>query len=78
MNTNEIYEKIGNIVSKKSNMKTIENAWRCHVKEEIDKKFNEDVPWELCDAILRMYWDSTLIRYCVNYMTTPQDDIEKS
>ena len=64
MNTIEIYEKMYEVVRNKANIATAKQAWRVRVKEEIDDAFGEEVPWELCDSIMNIEWEDTIMREC--------------
>lgn len=66
MNTVELADKIGCIVSDNANIQFVKAAWRSAVKEKIDEEFGEEVPWELCDAFLSIYWKTNVLHLCVS------------
>lgn len=52
----DLSKKMEKIINSMATVEEMRRAWKIAVKERLNQEFGEDVPWELCDALMNIEW----------------------
>ena len=58
----DLSQKMEKIINSMATVEEMRRAWRIAVKERLDQEFEEDVPWELCNALMNIEWEANALR----------------
>lgn len=58
----DLSKKMEKIINSMATVEEMRRAWRIAVKERLDQEFEEDVPWELCNALMNIEWEGNALR----------------